>query len=397
MRTQIFISYRREGGAEAARTLYELLSSRYDVFYDISSLRSGRFDEGIERAIDDCTDFLLVMSKGIFDRFDEEGDWIRRETERALGKKKNIIPILLDGFVSPRSADPIIDALVHHNGVRLSDAEERLPDFLKSNERCVLGVEVADDGEYRLTDGAVEALKSFYRRSLMSEERGVHVSLSLPDPMTVAERLIPAELTGDERKYALINASQRPIRRHRGRGDHVALAIELMLADKVNTEAAGLWSYLCGEPLVNEYFLDGRGEIRSYYTVCLWVRVIEEILREFTVVDINRPSHYRAKKDEYTPIECVLYFLCRDYSGEWGFGSMATKAEAEALVSPMGYRMLNNPLSLSPETVLRFILPDFYYKAAEELMLGRREIVIREIRDGESRIYNLANYQYGLQ
>ncbi len=396
MRTQIFISYRRGGGAEAARTLYDLLSPRYDVFYDMSSLRSGRFDEDIEQAIDSSSDFLLVMSDGIFDRFDEDGDWIRRETERAVRQKKNIIPILLDGFVPPRSADPLIDALVHYNGVHLCDAEKRLPDFLRSNERCVLKIEVAEGGEYRLSDGAIEALKSFYRGSLISGERGVHVVLSLPEPMTVAERLVSSELAGDKRKYALINASQLPIRRHRSRADHVALAIELMLADTVNIESAGLWSYLSGDPLATEHFLDGRGEIRSYYTVCLWVRVIEELLREFTVSELNRLTHYRARKNEYTPIGCALYLVGRDYDGEWGFTSMATKDEAAPLVTPTGYRTLRNPLSLSPKTVLHSILPDFYYKAAEELLIGRNMLFLREFRNGESAIHNLLCYFYGL-
>lgn len=396
MRTQIFISYRRGGGSEAARSLYDLLSARYDVFYDMNSLRSGRFDEDIEQAIDSCTDFLLVMSDGLFDRFYEDGDWIRRETERALRQKKNIIPILLDGFVPPRSTDPLIDALVHYNGVRLCDAAARLPDFLKSNERCVLAVDVVEDGEYRLSDGAIEALKTFYRGSLMSGEREVHVVLSLPDPMAVAEKLVPSELVGDKRKYALINASQLPIRRHRSRADHVALAIELMLADTVNIESAGLWSYLSGDPLTNEHFLDGRGEIRSYYTVAVWVRVIEELLREFTVSEMNRLTYYRARKDEYTPIGCVLYFVGRDYDGEWGFTSMATKGEAAALVTPTGYRMIRNPLSLSPKTVLCSILPDYYYKAAEELMIGRNELFLREFRNGDSAIHNLLCYLYGL-
>ena len=42
----VFISYRREGGAETARLLrYELLARGWDVFLDVEDLKGGTFDE----------------------------------------------------------------------------------------------------------------------------------------------------------------------------------------------------------------------------------------------------------------------------------------------------------------------------------------------------------------
>ena len=78
MRTQVFISYRRDGGLETAKQLHALLKDNYEVFFDKESLRNGTFDDKIEYAISECTDFLLILSNNIFDRFEEEGDWISR-------------------------------------------------------------------------------------------------------------------------------------------------------------------------------------------------------------------------------------------------------------------------------------------------------------------------------
>ena len=46
MDTQIFISYRRQNGEFLGKILYdELTRNGYSVFFDIESMRSGRFNE----------------------------------------------------------------------------------------------------------------------------------------------------------------------------------------------------------------------------------------------------------------------------------------------------------------------------------------------------------------
>ena len=102
----IFISYRRNGGFEAAHYLFhQLEKDGYDVTFDIDALRSGRFDEALLSRIDECTDFIVVLSRGCFDRsmdpdFPPENDWLRRELAHALAQRKNVIPIMLGGFTS---------------------------------------------------------------------------------------------------------------------------------------------------------------------------------------------------------------------------------------------------------------------------------------------------------
>lgn len=65
MAYDIFISYRRRGGFETAKHLYDLLTKDgYRVSFDIDTLRNGDFDTELLRRIDECRDFILILSEG---------------------------------------------------------------------------------------------------------------------------------------------------------------------------------------------------------------------------------------------------------------------------------------------------------------------------------------------
>lgn len=96
-----FISYRRVGGEGFARLLYEKLrQAGVTAFYDVDSLRNGRFDINLLNSINDCDNFILVLSKDSMNwkRLRDRKDFVRREIEHALKHHKNIIPVMLDGF-----------------------------------------------------------------------------------------------------------------------------------------------------------------------------------------------------------------------------------------------------------------------------------------------------------
>lgn len=96
----LFISYRRNGGVDYARMIYlELKRRGYHTFFDYNSLRDGKFNEEIFRAIDECHYFILVLTNGSLERCQDERDWVRREIEYALSKGKRIIPICPAGNV----------------------------------------------------------------------------------------------------------------------------------------------------------------------------------------------------------------------------------------------------------------------------------------------------------
>lgn len=93
-RYDIFISYRRDGGAQYARILQLMLIQRgYKVFLDYDELTDGVFSEKIKVAIKEAPVFMLVLSKGALTRCANEGDWVRKEIELAISQQKHLIPI----------------------------------------------------------------------------------------------------------------------------------------------------------------------------------------------------------------------------------------------------------------------------------------------------------------
>ena len=105
MAYDIFISYRRKGaGAGVAGELQAKLENLgYKVFLDVDEIGSGQFPEQIEKAISECTDFILVLSPGTLDRCVVEEDWVRREILHAQKQNKNILGVGLPGFIMPEA------------------------------------------------------------------------------------------------------------------------------------------------------------------------------------------------------------------------------------------------------------------------------------------------------
>ena len=103
MAYDIFISYRRKGaGAGVAGELQAKLENRgYKVFLDVDNIGSGAFPEQIDHAIQECNDFLLILSSGMLDRCVDENDWVRHEIMLAEQYGKNIVGISLPGFAMP--------------------------------------------------------------------------------------------------------------------------------------------------------------------------------------------------------------------------------------------------------------------------------------------------------
>lgn len=138
MSYDVFISYRRVGGEHSAKMIRDSLTEAgYKVFFDVESLRSGNFNTELYSVIDQCTDFVLVLSPDALDRCSDEKDWVRREVEYALSKNKNIVPILLRGFSFDCELPDSMKILPQLNGIEASseffDAFiEKLQKFLKS-------------------------------------------------------------------------------------------------------------------------------------------------------------------------------------------------------------------------------------------------------------------------
>ena len=97
----IFISYRRASYDTANLIATRLKAAGYSVFFDLESLRSGKFNEQLYSVIENCKDFISVLPPNALDRCVNEDDWVRLEICHAMKHNKNIIPVMLNGFTWP--------------------------------------------------------------------------------------------------------------------------------------------------------------------------------------------------------------------------------------------------------------------------------------------------------
>jgi hypothetical protein len=105
---KVFISYRREGGAELARNVRDALRRRgFEVFMDVEDLRGGPFDAALYQQIDDATDVVVILTPGSLDRsLDDPKDWLRLEIAHALQRHKHVVPVLGGRFAWPERPLP---------------------------------------------------------------------------------------------------------------------------------------------------------------------------------------------------------------------------------------------------------------------------------------------------
>jgi hypothetical protein len=94
----VFISYRRTNIPWALAIFQNLTQSGFDVFVDYSGIRSGDFEHVILQNIHARAHFLVLLTPSALERCEEPEDLLRREIEAALDGKRNIVPLMLEGF-----------------------------------------------------------------------------------------------------------------------------------------------------------------------------------------------------------------------------------------------------------------------------------------------------------
>jgi hypothetical protein len=136
----VFISYRRQGGAETARLIrYELRDRGWRVFLDVVDLGPGDFEQELLHQIERTENFVLVISAGALEGCSlRSDDWLRREIRHAMQNQRHIVPILKEGAAPPKedSLPDDIKQLTKMNYVPYShvyyDATiDRMFDFLR--------------------------------------------------------------------------------------------------------------------------------------------------------------------------------------------------------------------------------------------------------------------------
>jgi tetratricopeptide (TPR) repeat protein len=94
----VFISYRRTNVFNALAIYQNLTAHGFDVFFDYESIKSGSFEQIILNQIAARAHFVVLLTPSALERCNEPGDWLRREIEYALETKRNIVPLMFEGF-----------------------------------------------------------------------------------------------------------------------------------------------------------------------------------------------------------------------------------------------------------------------------------------------------------
>ena len=129
----VFISYRRDDSAEAARRIFDGLAARLGaerVFIDAVTLEPGQdFAAAIQEKIGFCDALVAVIGPRWLTcagpdgrrRLDEPDDWVRLEIASALSQDVKVIPALVDGAELPdaRELPPPLTGLTNHQAIDL--------------------------------------------------------------------------------------------------------------------------------------------------------------------------------------------------------------------------------------------------------------------------------------
>lgn len=136
MNYDVFISYRRNGGDSFAMILKNELRDRgLRVFHDIESLRSGDFNKQLYKEIEESRKVVLVLPPNALDRcINDSKDWVRLEIEHAINCGKDIIPIMMRGFVFPNNLPAPLDTIAKYQGLepRMDHTFQSSMDYLVS-------------------------------------------------------------------------------------------------------------------------------------------------------------------------------------------------------------------------------------------------------------------------
>jgi TIR domain len=94
----VFLGYRRTNIPWALAIFQNLTQHGFDVFFDYNGIASGDFERLILGNINSRAHFLVILTPSALERCGEPSDWLRREIETALASRRNIVPLMLEGF-----------------------------------------------------------------------------------------------------------------------------------------------------------------------------------------------------------------------------------------------------------------------------------------------------------
>jgi tetratricopeptide (TPR) repeat protein len=96
----------------------------YDAFIDFQGIASGGFERVILENIRARAHFLILLTPSALEHCGDPKDWPRREIETAMESRRNVVPVMLDGFdfEAPPNASRLtgqLSAFKDYNGLRV--------------------------------------------------------------------------------------------------------------------------------------------------------------------------------------------------------------------------------------------------------------------------------------
>ena len=132
----IFISYRRQDEPNFAGRLYDRLAAHFGrdiVFIDVDTIDLGLdFADVIDQSLAQCRVMIVVIGRSWLTVTDEEGeprldnpdDYVRLEVEKALHSDTRVIPVLVEGAMTPKASQlpAPLASLSRRNGIEMAHA-----------------------------------------------------------------------------------------------------------------------------------------------------------------------------------------------------------------------------------------------------------------------------------
>ena len=103
-----------------ARMIHDRLKLErgYHCFLDVQELSAGNFREKIEKEIEKCDIFLLVLSKNALERCNNLHDNVRQEIEIAMRHNLSIIPVTTEDFIWPETMPQGLEKIKEYNAIQ---------------------------------------------------------------------------------------------------------------------------------------------------------------------------------------------------------------------------------------------------------------------------------------
>lgn len=176
----IFISYRRDGGAQYARILQLMLIQRgYRVFLDYDELKDGVFSDKIRAAIKEAPVFMLVLSKSSMERCANDSDWVREEISMAIEQGKHIVPVNpdngFDGFPE-KMPEKLKESIGSHQHSEISFGQAlgvTIDQMIQNRLEPTLGKRTSQEHKDEDYDAAQETLRKIDAHNRFMKRLGI--------------------------------------------------------------------------------------------------------------------------------------------------------------------------------------------------------------------------------